>query len=91
MRSRGYPLNVMHGYTIPAAEALALGAVVERADADALGAISSVASARRPLLAYGAAVLEEVIRLGRPTRGRHLGHGGAGRAALREARCRATS
>ena len=66
MRSRGYPLNVMHGYTIPAAEALALGAMVERADADALGAISSVASARRPLLAYGAAVLEEVIRLGRP-------------------------
>lgn len=66
MRSRDYPLNVMHGYTMPAADALGLGALVERLDAQDLGAIASVASARRPLLAYGAAVLEEVIRLGRP-------------------------
>ena len=66
MRSRDYPLNVMHGYSMPAAEALGLGALVDRLDAQELGAIASVASARRPLLAYGAAVLEEVIRLGRP-------------------------
>ena len=66
MRSRNYPLNVMHGYTVPAAEALTLVAMIERLDADALGAIAAVPSARRPLLAYGAAVLEEIIRLGRP-------------------------
>lgn len=66
MRSRSYPLNVMHGYSMPAAEALGLGALVERADAEDPGVIAAVASARRPLLAYGAAVLEEIIRLGRP-------------------------
>ena len=66
MKSRGYPLNVMHGYSMPAAEALGLGALVERADAEDPGAIAAVPSARRPLLAYGAAVLEEIIRLGRP-------------------------
>ena len=66
MKSRAYPLNVMHGYSIPAGDAMGLGALVERGDGDDLAAMASVASARRPLLAYGAAVLEEVIRLGRP-------------------------
>lgn len=67
MRSRDYPLNVMHGYRMPPAEAMALGAMVERLDAEGPGAVASVAAARRPLLAYGAAVLEEIIRLGRPS------------------------
>ncbi len=66
MASRNYPLNVMHGYSIPATEAVELGALVERADAENLGGIAAVAAARRPLLAYGAAVLDEIIRLGRP-------------------------
>jgi exopolyphosphatase / guanosine-5'-triphosphate,3'-diphosphate pyrophosphatase len=66
MRGRNYPLNVMHGYTIPAADALGLVAMVERLDAEPTGALAAVPSARRPLLAYGAVVLEEVIRLGRP-------------------------
>ena len=66
MRARNYPLNVMHGYAIPTADALQLGALVERIDAEDLAVLSSVAAARRPLLAYGAAVLEEVVRLGRP-------------------------
>ncbi|WP_237480121.1 Ppx/GppA family phosphatase [Lichenibacterium dinghuense] len=66
MRARNYPLNVMHGYAMPAAEALGLGPLAERIDADDLAALAAVASARRPLLAYGAAVLEEVVRLGRP-------------------------
>ena len=35
-------------------------------DADALLSIESVSSARRPLLAYGAAVLEEIIRQANP-------------------------
>ncbi len=66
MKSRNYPLNVMHGYTIPAADALTLVAMVERLEGEPLGTIAAVPSARRPLLAYGAAVLEEIIRLGRP-------------------------
>jgi len=66
MRQRNYPLNVMHGYVIPAAEAVAFGSLVERVDVESLNSIGAVSSARRPLLAYGAAVLEAVIRQGRP-------------------------
>ena len=64
MRARNYPLTVMHGYSLPAAEALMLGALVERTDGE--DSAAAVASSRRPLLAYGAAALEEIVRLGRP-------------------------
>ena len=66
MRQRNYPLDVMHGYVIAAAEADAFGSLVERVDTESLSSITAVSSARRPLLAYGAAVLEAVIRQGRP-------------------------
>jgi exopolyphosphatase/guanosine-5'-triphosphate,3'-diphosphate pyrophosphatase len=66
MRQRNYPLNVMHGYSIPARDAADFAALVERVNADALIAIESVASARRPLLAYGAIVLEQIIRIAKP-------------------------
>ena len=66
MRQRNYPLNVMHGYVIPAAEAGAFAGLVERVDAEALSSIAAVSSARRPLLSYGAVVLDEIIRQGRP-------------------------
>lgn len=66
MRLRDYPLNVMHGYVIPAREAGEFAGLFERADADAMNSISAVSSARRPLLAYGAVVLEEIIRSARP-------------------------
>ncbi len=66
MKQRNYPLNVMHGYVIPAAEAGAFAGLVERVDAEALSSIAAVSSARRPLLSYGAVVLDEVIRQGRP-------------------------
>jgi exopolyphosphatase/guanosine-5'-triphosphate,3'-diphosphate pyrophosphatase len=66
MRQRNYPLNVMHGYVIPAAEAGAFASLVERVDAEALSSIAAVNSARRPLLAFGAVVLDELIRQGRP-------------------------
>ena len=62
MRQRQYPMNVMHNYVIPSRDALEFARLVERIDADALLSIESVSSARRPLLAYGAAVLEEIIR-----------------------------
>ena len=63
MAERGYPLRVLHGYTLDAGEGLAK--LVERAigiaksDAD-------ISSDRRPLLVYGAVVLDEIVRLGRP-------------------------
>lgn len=66
MRQRNYPLDVMHGYVIPAAEAGAFARLVERVNADALSSIASVTSGRRPLLSYGAVVLDELIREGRP-------------------------
>ncbi len=66
MRQRNYSLNVMHNYIIPARDAADFAALVERVSVDALIAIDSVASARRPLLAYGAIVLEQIIRIAKP-------------------------
>jgi exopolyphosphatase/guanosine-5'-triphosphate,3'-diphosphate pyrophosphatase len=68
MRQTGYPLNVMHNYAIPARDALDFASIVERADSESLAAIDAVSAARRPLLAFGAVVLEQIVRRGRPTR-----------------------
>jgi exopolyphosphatase / guanosine-5'-triphosphate,3'-diphosphate pyrophosphatase len=63
----GYPLQVMHGYSIPAVEALGFARRLRRlAAANMLADIESVADARRPLLAYAALVLEYIIRVGNP-------------------------
>jgi len=62
-----YPLGVMHGYAIPAAEALDFARRLRRlAATDTLADIETVAEARRPLLAYAALVLEYVIRTAKP-------------------------
>jgi exopolyphosphatase/guanosine-5'-triphosphate,3'-diphosphate pyrophosphatase len=66
MRQRDYPMHVMHNYVIATREALEFVKLVERVEADALPAIESIAPPRRPLLAYGAAVLEEIVRLWEP-------------------------
>lgn len=66
MMQKNYPLHVLHGYTIPAREALEFCRLVRRVDPDTLSAISVVSSERRPLLAYGALVLEHIIRIGKP-------------------------
>ena len=66
MGQRDYPLLVMHGYAMPAGEAADLAALVERADTSAFLAIESVNAARRPLLAYGAVVLNELIARAKP-------------------------
>jgi exopolyphosphatase / guanosine-5'-triphosphate,3'-diphosphate pyrophosphatase len=63
----GYPLGVMHGYTIPATEALDFARRLRRlAAANMLANIEAVAEARRPLLAYAALVLEHIITIARP-------------------------
>jgi exopolyphosphatase / guanosine-5'-triphosphate,3'-diphosphate pyrophosphatase len=62
-----YQLGVMHGYSIPAEDALDFVRRLRRlVTANMLADIEAVADARRPLLAYAALVLEYVIRVARP-------------------------
>lgn len=63
----GYPLKVMHGYSLPAADALDFAQRLRRlAATNMLANIEAVADARRPLLTYAALVLEYIIRVARP-------------------------
>jgi exopolyphosphatase / guanosine-5'-triphosphate,3'-diphosphate pyrophosphatase len=63
----GYPLRVMHGYSIPALDALDFARRLRRlAAANMLADIEVVADARRPLLTYAALVLEYIIRVAKP-------------------------
>jgi exopolyphosphatase/guanosine-5'-triphosphate,3'-diphosphate pyrophosphatase len=66
MWQTGYPLHVTHGYTIPAREANEFARLVHRVDPDTLSRIDVVSEARRPLLPFGAMVLEQIVRLGEP-------------------------
>ncbi|MEX0751959.1 MAG: exopolyphosphatase [Xanthobacteraceae bacterium] len=66
MWQTGYPLHVMHGYAIPAKEALEFARLVRRVNPETLSRIEVVAKARRPLLPYAALVLEHLIRIGKP-------------------------
>jgi exopolyphosphatase/guanosine-5'-triphosphate,3'-diphosphate pyrophosphatase len=65
-RQANYPLSVMHGYALPARDVADFARMIERVDADILDSIDSVSSARRPLLAYGALVLDHLIKRGKP-------------------------
>jgi len=63
----GHPLGVMHGYSIPAPDALDFARRLRRlAAANMLANIEAVAPARRPLLTYAALVLEYIIRVAKP-------------------------
>src|SRR5947208_2162574 len=63
----GYPLRVMHGYSLPASDALDFARRLRRlAAANMLADIEVIADARRPLLTYAALVLEYVIRVAKP-------------------------
>ena len=68
MRHIGYPLNVLHDYAVPAREMIDFCRMVLRVDPESLTAIASVAADRRPLLAYGALVLEQLVRETRAAR-----------------------
>ena len=62
-----YPLGVMHGYSVPAPDALDFARRLRRlVSTNMLANIEAVADARRPLLAYAALVLEYIIRVARP-------------------------
>ncbi len=62
MARTGYPLHVMHGYRIPAKDALEFCELVHRLKPDKIARIDVISSARRPLLGYAALVLDHVIR-----------------------------
>ena len=63
----GYPLKVMHGYSIPAADALDFAMRLRRlAATNMLANIEVISDARQPLLTYAALVLEHVIRVAKP-------------------------
>src|SRR5580698_8754026 len=63
----GYPLKVMHGYSIPASDALDFAQRLRRlASANMLANIEAIADARRPLLTYAALVLEYIITVAKP-------------------------
>lgn len=66
MTERDYPVRVMHGYEFKSEGGFMR--LVERTTPAAIKALSAVAEARRPLLAYGAIVLDEIVRSGRPAR-----------------------
>ena len=67
MRQKGYPLHIMHQYSMSAAEALDFCRMVARRDAESLDSIEAVSKNRRALLPYGAIVLGEVIRVMKPS------------------------
>jgi len=66
MWQTGYPFHVMHNYRISAREALEFSRLVHRVDTETLSKIEVVNAARRPLLAYAALVLENLVRSVRP-------------------------
>jgi exopolyphosphatase / guanosine-5'-triphosphate,3'-diphosphate pyrophosphatase len=66
MWQKGYPLHVTHGYAIAAKEIFEFSRLVHRVNTEMLSRIEVVSDARRPLLAYGALVLEHVVRMARP-------------------------
>ncbi|MBA5776693.1 Ppx/GppA family phosphatase [Stappia sp. F7233] len=64
----GYPLHVMHEYDIATDEAIEFCQMVARRDIESIDSIETVSKARRPLLPYGAAVMEKVLRRMKPKR-----------------------
>lgn len=68
MSSIAYPLNVMHHYEIEADEAMEFCRQCMRGDIEDFAGIGAVSKARRSLLPFGAAVMHEVLRIGKPRR-----------------------
>ena len=66
MGRRNYPLPVMHNYTMDAREAAELVDLVEGMEPGAFASMEAVSASRRPLLAYGAVVLDELLRRAKP-------------------------
>jgi len=65
MRQAGYPLSVLHAYAVSAREMIDFCRMAERVEPETMQAIETISSARRPLLALGALVLEKVLQVSR--------------------------
>lgn len=63
MARSGYPLNVLHGYSVEAGRMIEFCRELQRVEVEAMPAIAEVARERRPLVAYGALVLEHLLRI----------------------------
>lgn len=66
MHQTNYPLKILHAYNIPSDMMADFADSVQRADPDSLPE-EVVSSGRRPYLAFGALVLREIIKIGRPS------------------------
>ena len=63
MNETDYPLHVMHGYSIPAKEAIAFCEDIRKAKKlSAISGFSEIARARREVLPFGALVLERLLK-----------------------------
>jgi len=58
----GYPLNVMHNYEIPADEAIDFCRMIMQRGMDGMPFSEIISKQRRPLVPFGAVVLERVLR-----------------------------
>lgn len=67
MRQTGYPLHVMHHYRLEPDEALEFCRMVAYREVDSLASIEAVSRNRRPLLPYGALVLQHVVKTMKPS------------------------
>jgi exopolyphosphatase/guanosine-5'-triphosphate,3'-diphosphate pyrophosphatase len=65
MNEANYPLHVMHGYAMPARDAIAFCEDVRKSRK--LPAMKEIARARREVLPFGALVLEELLRRLQPS------------------------
>ena len=61
MAKIGYPLNVLHGYVADAKPMIEFCRDIQKVDVETMPAISEISRERRPLLAYGALVLEHLL------------------------------
>ena len=62
MAAEKYPLRVIHGYCISAREAISFCEFLE-SGARGSDALETISSARRPLLGYGAIVMQELLEI----------------------------
>ena len=66
MWQTGYPFHIMHNYRISAREAQEFSRLVHHVDPETLSKIEVVNAARRPLLAYAALVMENLVQTIKP-------------------------
>lgn len=66
MHDRGYPLHVMHEYRIDADEMADFLRLLSRGSLDTVPGINVVSRQRQTLLPFGAVVLGEILRAGKP-------------------------